>query len=62
MAATQADLPNQWRSQAQQLRTSAKAYKRSCVKHKMVQNLMLAAQLEQCADELQKALAESQGF
>jgi hypothetical protein len=47
-----------WRTRAEGLERTAQTYKRSCVKDKMMQNILLARQLRGLADELEKAIAE----
>ena len=47
-----------WRTRAEDLERTAQTYKRSCVKDKMMQNILLARQLRGLADELEKALGQ----
>jgi hypothetical protein len=47
-----AQLAAAWRAEADSLDRSAKAYRRSCVREKAMQNNLLAKQLRYCADQL----------
>ena len=50
-------LAGKWRTRAEDLERTAQTYKRSCVKDKMMQNILLARQLRGLADEIEKAIA-----
>ena len=45
-----------WRTRAEDLERTAQTYKRSYVKDKMMQNILLARQLRGLAGELEKAI------
>lgn len=46
------ELAQQWLRQAEDLERTASAYKRTCVKGKAVQNILLAKQLRDCAEKV----------